>query len=73
MKKLLLIFLVGAFIACQPKENTTTNKITADTVDFIVLQLNDIYKISAVSGGKLGELARVQILLNELKAEIKNT
>jgi len=44
-----------------------------DRVNITVLQLNDVYEMSAVSGGKLGGLARVQTLLSELKAANRNT
>jgi 5'-nucleotidase len=67
-----LLFALLFIAACSPpqekKQESHSNK-----VNFIVLQLNDVYEMSPVSGGKLGGLARVQTLLNELKTENKNT
>ncbi|MCR9250854.1 MAG: bifunctional metallophosphatase/5'-nucleotidase [bacterium] len=64
LHKLLFVFVF--FYSCQ------TSK-TGDTVDITLLQLNDVYEISPVSGGQLGGFARVQTLLNDLKAENPNT
>jgi 5'-nucleotidase len=44
-----------------------------DKVKITILQLNDVYEMSPVSGGKLGGLARVQTLLKKLRKENPNT
>ncbi len=54
------------FAGCKSTDNVDTVKIT-------ILQLNDVYEMSPVSGGKLGGLARVQTLLKELRANNPNT
>lgn len=41
----------------------------SDSVDFTILQLNDVYEISAVEGGRRGGLARVATLRQRLLAE----
>lgn len=41
--------------------------------DFIVLQLNDVYEIAPLEGGKAGGLARVAALRQQLLAENPNT
>lgn len=72
-KKLIIhVWTILVLSACspQPKKETKTN---FDKVNFIVLQLNDVYEMSPVSGGKLGGLARVKTILDELKVENKNT
>jgi 2',3'-cyclic-nucleotide 2'-phosphodiesterase (5'-nucleotidase family) len=48
-------------------------RATQDTVDFTVLQLNDVYEISPLEGGKSGGLARVATVLKALEAENPNT
>ncbi len=63
--RLLLIFAV-LFYSCNQNQDNNEVRIT-------FLQLNDVYELSAVSGGKLGGFARVQTLLNQLKSENKNT
>lgn len=42
-------------------------------VDICFLQLNDVYEMSAVSGGQFGGLARVQTLLDSLKRQNPHT
>lgn len=44
-----------------------------DDVSFIVLQMNDVYEISPLEGGKSGGLARVATIREELLAENPNT
>ncbi len=61
---LILLLLTGA---CAPKPTDPS------VVDITFLQLNDVYEIAPVSGGQLGGFARVQTLLNDLKAENPNT
>ncbi len=43
-----------------------------DVVDFIVLQLNDVYDATPVEGGRRGGIARVATLRRELEAENPN-
>lgn len=66
MRKSKLLFfllpLLVLFIACKqdPKANE---------VEFIILQVNDVYEINALEGGNVGGMARVKTLLDTLKAE----
>ncbi len=46
---------------------------TKDTVNFTVLQMNDVYEISPLEGGKSAGLARVATIVKELEAENPNT
>ena len=42
-------------------------------ISFTLLQLNDVYEISSIQGGKFGGMARVETLHQDLLAENKNT
>lgn len=42
-------------------------------ISFTLLQLNDVYEISSIQGGKFGGMARVETLHQELLAKNKNT
>lgn len=45
----------------------------SDNIEFIILQMNDVYEISPLEGGKAGGLARVATLKKELLQENPNT
>ena len=60
MKKILsLSFLVLFIFSCKQNE----------PVEFIILQMNDVYEIAPVEGGKAGGMARVATLRNQLLEE----
>lgn len=44
-----------------------------DTVEITLLQMNDVYEIDSVSGGRYGGLARVQTVLKALRKDNPNT
>mgnify|MGYP002639527158 CR=1 FL=1 len=64
MKKLALLFVTLFLISCSKNE---------ETLEFIVINVNDIYEIDALGGGKVGGLARVATLYDSIKKENKNT
>jgi 2',3'-cyclic-nucleotide 2'-phosphodiesterase (5'-nucleotidase family) len=64
MKRLVILLISILFIACKSDDNQ---------LEFIVVQVNDVYEISAMEGGKTGGLARVANLYNTLKKENPNT
>ena len=66
MKKSLYILIsIGfLFISCVQENNT---------VDFTFLQLNDVYEIAPLEGGKVGGMARVEKLHKDLLKENPNT
>ena len=79
MKKSSNYLFFAAFIylfsAC-----TTTKKAIAppafnpeDYVEANIVQMNDVYEIGALEGGKRGGLARVATVVNELRAKNPNT
>jgi len=66
MKKTFYLFLVlGLFLVSCSTEN--------DTVNFTFLQLNDVYEIAPLEGGKVGGMARVEKLHQDLLKENPNT
>lgn len=63
--KLLLIFLsFVVFTSCSKDDGK---------IDFTFLQLNDVYEIAPIQGGKFGGLARVETVHQELIKENPNT
>ncbi len=64
MKKLVILFAFWLLISCSKED---------DTLEFIVMNVNDIYEIDALEGGKIGGLARVASLYDQLKVENQNT
>ncbi len=69
LKRRFLYWLALIFIplACHVPPSTPEN------IDFIILQLNDVYEIAPVAGGKEGGLARVATIKKELLRENPNT
>lgn len=65
-----LFFLLLALLgwSCQSGRPLTAGQ----HVDFIVLQMNDVYEIAPLEGGKSGGLARVATLRQELLQETPN-
>lgn len=63
----LLLLTISACIA--PK---TTGVATAEPITFTLLQLNDVYEIAPLEGGKAGGLARVATVRQELLKEDPN-
>lgn len=64
---LLLLFALLFQWACH------LPKSSSNQVDFIILQMNDVYEISPLEGGEVGGLARVATLKKELLKENPNT
>ena len=66
MKKALYILVgISLFITSCSKDNNTIN--------FTLLQLNDVYEIAPLEGGKVGGMARVEKLHQDLLKENPNT
>ena len=70
VKSLRALVLLGLFFvySCQDSKQKDDQKITID-----LLQLNDVYEISPLEGGKVGGLARVETLHRELLQKNPNT
>ena len=72
MQKTLLLLVVLLFSACAGTKQSTQNS-AAKPFEFTILQLNDVYEIAPLEGGKVGGMARVATLLRQLEAENPNT
>jgi 5'-nucleotidase len=70
---LLSIFLFGLLSCSVPKTQITYADEPAKPIEFTILQLNDVYEIAPLEGGKVGGLARVATVLRRLEAENPNT
>jgi len=69
-----LCFLI--FFSCKISHKTTENNLDAiddGLIEFTFLQLNDVYEIAPLEGGKVGGMARVATLYKQLKKENPNT
>lgn len=71
---LLLAGLAAGCISTQaPPAGVAARRPAAPVVEFTLLQLNDVYEIGPVEGGRSGGLARVATLRKRLLAENPNT
>ena len=66
-----LLFLGLFLTACPPPVEIVQND--EPPVEITILQINDVYEIAPLEGGKVGGLARVAGLLRQLEAENPNT
>jgi 2',3'-cyclic-nucleotide 2'-phosphodiesterase (5'-nucleotidase family) len=65
----LWLILLAFLFSCN-----TTQKVATDTsIDFTILQINDVYEIAPLEGGKAGGMARVAQVKQELLKENPNT
>jgi 2',3'-cyclic-nucleotide 2'-phosphodiesterase (5'-nucleotidase family) len=75
MKKLsLLILLVVASVACRTAKTPQNNTLnTQNEIAVTFLHLNDVYEISPLDNGKIGGMARVATVRQDLLKENPNT
>lgn len=76
LKKILITLVLPLFLcSCIPGKQlpTLAEKKDSKTVKISILQMNDVYEIAPVSGGKEGGLARVAALRDQLLAQNPNT
>ncbi|MBL4905396.1 MAG: bifunctional metallophosphatase/5'-nucleotidase [Flavobacteriaceae bacterium] len=64
IKSLLYIFSIACLLSCNQDDGK---------IEFTFLQLNDVYEIAPIQGGKYGGLARVATVRQQLLKENKNT
>ncbi|MGB0838489.1 MAG: bifunctional metallophosphatase/5'-nucleotidase [Chitinophagales bacterium] len=70
---LLSLVLLLQQVACTgTKKQTETTKVDEE-LTFQILQINDVYEIAPLEGGKVGGMARVAQVKKELLAENPNT
>ncbi|MFD1817498.1 2',3'-cyclic-nucleotide 2'-phosphodiesterase/5'-or 3'-nucleotidase, 5'-nucleotidase family [Pseudarcicella hirudinis] len=74
MKKIILLlsFSVYFLFSCKTSQTTSVKK-AENTVNITLLQLNDVYEIAPLEGGKTGGMARVATIKKELLQENPNT
>ena len=71
MKKLILFLVITViFVACKTSKTAKNSK---NEINITFLQLNDVYEISALDNGKIGGMARVATVRQELIKENPNT
>ncbi len=70
MRQFFLSICLLALLSCQSSRTLST---TTQNVEFTILQLNDVYEIAPLEGGKAGGLARVATVKKQLLAENPNT
>ncbi len=76
VKILFIITLTIFIIGCTSKKSNDTAhqfKKEAGKTYFNILQLNDVYEIAPIQGGKFGGMARVETVHQNLLKENKNT
>jgi len=71
MRHILLSICLLVFFSCQSSRHLINT--TDQNIEFTILQLNDVYEIAPLEGGKAGGLARVATIKKELLAENPNT
>jgi 5'-nucleotidase len=67
------VFVALVAAACAGRAPVTTTPAPDDVVRLSIVQLNDIYEIAPLSGGRWGGPARVASLLQRLEADNPNT
>ena len=69
MKKILPLFTFLLLCSCSGLSPVTNNR----EVSITILQMNDVYEIDPVNGGREGGLARVATLRDQLLQRNSNT
>ncbi|MEM9917612.1 MAG: bifunctional metallophosphatase/5'-nucleotidase [Bacteroidota bacterium] len=72
LRYLLFLYTICFVFGCKPTAQLGTG-VKGEPVEFIVLQMNDVYEIAPLEGGKAGGLARVASIRKELMKENANT
>ena len=74
MKKIMSYTFLSAsifFMACSSTKNTATGN--DDKIDITIVQINDVYEIAPLDGGKAGGMARVATVKKEQQSKNANT
>lgn len=64
---LFILAVFGGLISC--KTTQTLGPQDDGLIEIAILQMNDVYEIAGVDGGKLGDLSRVSTVYQELKKQ----
>lgn len=75
MKKLAILSVLFAFIilGCKSTAPVSQTKVSQDEVVFKFIQLNDVYEVAPLSGGKYGGMARVAHVRDSISKVNSNT
>lgn len=73
MKNLLILFLAGIFVFSCKSSTKKAVDLSPDDILIKIIQINDVYEIEALSGGKYGGLARVAHIRDSIAEENPNT
>ncbi len=68
-----LLLLTGFTLSCRTSKPPVIKTTDDGKIEVVFLQLNDVYEITPLEGGKVGGLARVATLRDQLKAQNFNT
>ncbi len=71
--KISILCFVISIISCTPTQKISSVVQDDQKISFTFLQLNDVYEISPLEGGKSGGLARVETIHQSLLSKNKNT
>ena len=75
MKKMLFYLFLSVsifFTACSSTKNTAST-VENGKIDITIVQINDVYEIAPLDGGKVGGMARVATVKKEYQSKISNT
>ncbi|WP_082830891.1 bifunctional metallophosphatase/5'-nucleotidase [Cochleicola gelatinilyticus] len=75
MKQYLFLFVLisGLLTCCKTQQTIVKSKTDDGIITFKFVQVNDVYEIAPLSGGKYGGMARVAHVVDSLKQINKNT
>lgn len=75
LKYLFVVVISSILVACSTTQQATTQPSIVDDgkINVTFLQLNDVYEIEPLEGGKIGGMARVEYIHKKLLNENPNT
>ena len=68
----ILLIFAGTWQGCKSSKKANKTPIDDGIIEVVFLQMNDVYEIAPLSGGKVGGLARVAALRKKLLLENPN-
>lgn len=68
----ILVLLIAVTVSCTTSRRASSNKDDG-RLEVIFVQVNDVYEIAPISGGKAGGMARVATIKKELQRENAHT
>lgn len=69
---LLLCGLPLLFTACTTSQSARSSAVDDGRIEFVILQMNDVYEIGSLENGRVGGLARVATIKQRLLADNPN-